>query len=249
MRKKEIPVLMYHQFKDKKDDTVKIKSFVTAKEFERQLKILKFLGYETITFRDLEKIGLENRDRRKYIILTVDDGYKDNYEIMFPLLKKYNMKAVIFLVSDLKYNKWDVEKYGEEKLHLMDENEVREMISSGLIEFGGHTCNHCDFFDVGIEEAKKEIFDNKTALENKYNIKLTTFAYPYGHLNEDVKSLVKEAGYKFAVSTNTGSGNIDDDRYEIRRSGIDRTSLFDFLRKISYRYSIYKGQKWLKKTK
>ena len=52
-----------------------------------QLKILKFLGYETITFNDLIKIGLENRFDKKYIILTVDDGYKDNYEILFQCLR------------------------------------------------------------------------------------------------------------------------------------------------------------------
>lgn len=249
MSKKEIPVLMYHQFLQHENKDAKIKSFVTAKQFENHLKILKFLGYETITFKELEKIGMENRFKKKYIILTVDDGYKNNYEIMFPLLKKYNMKAVIFLVSDEKYNRWDVEKYGEEKLELMDENQVKEMIESGLIEFGGHTLTHCDFDEVSGSAAQKEVFENRKKLEEKYGITLTTFAYPYGHLNSEVKKIVQDAGYKFAVSTDSGSGNIEDDRFEIRRSGIDRTSYFDFLRKISFGYSIYKGKKWMKKNR
>lgn len=249
MIKKEIPVLMYHQFLKHKDINTKIKTFVTVEQFETQLKILKFLGYETITFKELERIGLENRFQKKYIILTVDDGYKNNYDIMFPLLKKYNMKAVIFLVSDEKYNRWDVEKFGEKKLELMSSKEINEMISSGLIEFGGHTLTHCDFHNIGIMEAKKEIVENKKKLEEKYGIVLTTFAYPYGHLTEEIKKIVKEAGYTYAVSTDTGSGNIEDDKYEIRRSGIDKTSYFDFLRKISFAYSIYKGKKWLKKLK
>lgn len=118
IKKYEIPVLMYHQFVKKAEDGGKIKLFVTEKQFEIQLKILKFLGYKTITFNDLIKIGLENRFDKKYIILTVDDGYKDNYEILFPMLKKYNMKAVIFLVSDLKYNKWTMESDNEKNLCL-----------------------------------------------------------------------------------------------------------------------------------
>lgn len=238
---------MYHQFLEDENKNTKIETFVTAKQFENQMRILKFLGYETITFKDLEKIGMENRFKKKYIILTVDDGYKNNYDIMFPVLKKYGMKAVIFLVSDETYNRWDVEKFGEEKLELMQPDEVKEMIDSGLIEFGGHTLTHCDFHKIDIEQAKKEIYKNKEKLEEKYKINLTTFAYPYGHLTEDVKKIVKEAGYSFAVSTDTGSGYIEDDRYEIRRSGIDRTSYFDFLRKISFGYSIYKGKKWLKR--
>lgn len=244
MSKREIPVLMYHQFLDEKKENTKIETFVTAKQFEKQLQVLKFLGYETITFKDLEKIGLENRFKKKYIIITVDDGYKNNYDIMFPILKKYNMKAVIFLVSDLDYNKWDVEKYGEDKLLLMSENEIKEMIKSELIEFGGHTSTHCDFHKVDRKIAEEEIYKNKKKLEEKYNITLTTFAYPYGHLNEQVKNIVKKAGYNFAVSTDTGTGFIPDDLFEIRRTGIDKTSWFDFIRKVSFKYSIYKGNKW-----
>lgn len=243
---REIPILMYHQFVKEKKDT-KIETYVTAKQFEQHLKILKFLGYETITFRDLNKIGLENRFDKKYIIITVDDGYKNNYEIMFSLLKKYNMKAVIYLVSDLKYNKWDVDKYGEEKLELMNDYEIKEMINSGLIEFGGHTMHHVSFYETNLLEAEKEIQMNKEKLEKKYNIKLTSFAYPYGHITEESKRIVKECGYSFAVSTDTGIGIIENDLYDIRRTAIDKTSILNFLRKISPKYSIYKGKKWEKK--
>lgn len=242
----EIPILMYHQFVDKKKET-KIKTFVTKKQFEFHLKILKILGYKAITFKDLNKIGLENRFDKKYIILTVDDGYKNNYEIMLPLLKKYNMKAVIYLVSDLSYNKWDVEKYNEEKLELMNENEIREIIESGLIEFGGHTLNHVSFKEIDEKKAYEEIKNSKDNIEKKYGIELVSFAYPYGHITKTAKNIVKEVGYKFAVSTDTGTGVITDDLYDIRRVGIDRTSLIDFLRKISRKYSIYKGKKCLKK--
>ena len=250
MKKKlkgEIPILMYHQF-IKKNKKTKIRTFVTEKQFELHLKILKILGYETITFEELLKIGLENRLSKKYIILTVDDGYKNNYEIMFPLLKKYNMKAVIYLVSELKYNAWDVEEFEEEKLYLLNENEIKEMKNSRLIEFGGHTLTHPNLQELNHEEIEMEIVENKKNLEEKYGINLISFAYPYGKLTEEVKEIVKNNGYKFAVSTSTGSGKIEDDLYEIRRTAIDKTSIIDFLRKINRKYSVYKGEKWEKKV-
>lgn len=247
--KKEIPILMYHQFINERKKNTSIETFVTGKQFERHLKLLKLLGYETITFKDLEKIKLENRFKKKYIIITVDDGYKNNYEVMFPLLKKYKMKAVIFLVSDLKYNEWDVKKFNEEKIMLMDDFQINDMINSGLIEFGGHTSTHCDFHLIKLDKAINEIKKNKEYLEEKYNIKLVSFAYPYGHLNREVKNIVKDVGYKFAVATDSGSGYIPDDLYEIRRTAIDKTSIFDFMRKISFNYSIYKGKKWKKRKK
>ncbi len=207
------------------------------------MRILKFLGYETITFKDLEKIGLEKRFDKKYIIITVDDGYENNYEVLFPILKEFNMKVVIYLVSGMDYNKWDVEKYNVKKLPLLKEKQVIEMIESGLVEFGGHTLSHCDFNDVDLEAARKEIFEDKKITEEKYGIKLTSFAYPYGHLTEAVKKMVKDAGYSFAVSTSTGSGKFEDDLFEIRRAAIDKTSILSFLKKISFRYSIYKARK------
>ncbi|MGL5189062.1 MAG: polysaccharide deacetylase family protein, partial [Cetobacterium sp.] len=98
-----------------------------------------------------------------------------------------------------------------------------------------------------LEEKRKEIVESKKATEQKYGIKLVSFAYPYGHLDEESVQVVKEAGYKFAVSTDTGTGVITDNLFDIRRSGIDKTTVFDFLRKISFKYSIYKGRKYLKR--
>lgn len=247
IKKYEIPVLMYHQFVKNEADGGKIKLFITEKKFEFQLKILKFLKFETITFEELKKIGLQNRFERKYIILTVDDGYEDNYKILFPLLKKYNMKAVIFLVSGLNYNKWTIESDNEKKFYLMKTEEILEMQDSGLVEFGGHTLTHLDFHKADEELAKKEIEEDKRITEDRLNKKLTVFAYPYGHRKEGTKQLIKKVGYDFAVATDTGNGIFTDDLYDIRRTAIDKTSLIDFLRKISPAYAQYKAKKYKNK--
>ena len=249
IKKYEIPVLMYHQFVKNKEDGGKIKLFVTEKQFETHLKILKFLGYQTITFEELEKIGLQNRFYKKYIILTVDDGYKDNYEILYPLLKKYNMKAVIFLVSGLKYNKWTIESSDEKYFELMDDEEVLELQNSGLVEFGGHTLTHLSFLNADKNMAEYEVVEDKKITEKRLEKSLKVFAYPYGHRKEETKEIVKRSGYSFAVSTDTGSGIITEDLYDIRRTAIDKTSLFDFLRKISPGYLQYKAKKYKNKRR
>lgn len=249
IKKYEIPVLMYHQFVENKKDGGKIKLFVTKKQFELHLRILKFFRYETITFEDLDRIGLQNRFYKKYIILTVDDGYKDNYEILYPLLKKYKMKAVIFLVSGLNYNKWTIESSNEKRFDLMNDNEVLKLQESGTVEFGGHTLTHLSFLDAEEEKAKYEIEEDKRITENRLNKILKVFAYPYGHRKEETKDMVKESGYLFAVSTDTGSGIITEDLFDIRRTAIDKTSLFDFIRKISPGYLQYKAKKYKNKKR
>ncbi|WP_245596542.1 polysaccharide deacetylase family protein [Fusobacterium perfoetens] len=247
IKKYEIPILMYHQFMEKKSDSGKAKIFVTKKQFELHLKILKFLGYQTITFKDLKKIGLQNRFLKKYIILTVDDGYEDNYKILFPLLKKYNMKAVIFLVSGLKNNQWTINSFGEKEFKLLNDIEVKEMLNSGLIEFGGHTLTHLDFHKATDKEAEYEIEEDKKITEKRLGEEIITFAYPFGHRKDSTKEIVRKKGYSFAVSTDTGEGIFTKDLYDIRRIAIDRTSLLDFFRKISPKYAQYKAKKYNKK--
>ena len=244
IKKYEIPVLMYHQFVNEKSEGGKIKLFVTKKQFELHLKILKCLNYETITFEDLERIGLQNRFYKKYIILPVDDGYKDNYTILYPLLKKYNMKAVIFLVSGLDYNRWTVESDNEVRFDLMNDDEVLELQNSGHIEFGGHTLTHASFFDIDDERAREEIFKDKEITEKRLGKKLRVFAYPYGHRKKETIELVKECGYSFAVSTDTGTGILSKNLFDIRRTAIDKTSLINFLRRISPGYLQYKARKY-----
>jgi peptidoglycan/xylan/chitin deacetylase (PgdA/CDA1 family) len=101
---------------------------------------------------------------------------------------------------------------------------------------------------VSHEEQIKEIKGCKEFLENKYGIRVTSFAYPYGQLNEQVKQVVRDAGYTSAVSTNTGTGVFEDDLFEIRRSGINKDGLINFLVKISKRYTAYKGRQWKKQA-
>ena len=240
---KDISILMYHQFVFSKEQGGKIKLYVLQKRLELQFRILKALGYTTITFEDLNEMGLEKRLSKKYIIITVDDGYKDNYKILFPLLKKHKMKAVIFLTSGVSYNKWTVESYGEKKFDLMGIDELKEMRESGFVEFGGHTLTHPSLTKRSLGVAKKEIEEDYRLFYKKLGYYPITFAYPYGHNNSAVRKIVEETGYKFAVSTDTGTGIISENLYDIRRVAIDDTSIFDFIRKISPKYLIYKGKK------
>ena len=70
---------------------------------------------------------------------------------------------------------------------------------------------------------------------------MNVFAYPYGSLNEDVKSVVKEAGYQFAVATDSGSLSFSEDLFQIRRIAIfPKNNMFSFKRKVSGKYNFVK---------
>jgi peptidoglycan/xylan/chitin deacetylase (PgdA/CDA1 family) len=213
MSQYQLPVLLYHRIVNSKKEVGRHKIYVFKDKFEAQLKFLKENGYETLTFHDLLKDN--SKDWNKKIILTFDDGYEDNYTILFPLLKKYGFKAVIFLVTQKKDNSWGIQE-GEPVFRMMNEKQIREMSDYG-IEFGGHTQNHPDLTKISIEEAKKEIEGCKKDVEAITGKPAVSFAYPFGALNEKVKSAVKDAGYNFGIATTSGPNPFSDDKFQIRR--------------------------------
>ena len=75
---------MYHRLINNENGIGKNTIYLNVEKFEKQLKYLKDNNYITITFKDLYILSKEDRKKRKYIILTFDDGYKDNYDLLFP---------------------------------------------------------------------------------------------------------------------------------------------------------------------
>lgn len=240
-KRKEIPVLMYHRFIDNTADQGVIGPYLDIGMFEKHLRQLKRLGFETLTFADLKDNGMISRLNagKRYCMITVDDGFKDNLTLMLPLLKKYNFKAVVYMVTGVNFNKWDVEhpQTPERPFELMTEQDIKTMAGSGHIEFGGHTLTHPFLSTLSRAEQHHQISQNKTDLEALLGHKLLSFAYPYGDWNQDSKSLVEELGYDFAVSTNSGPIAIHLDRFLIRRIGIfPGTDVLSLTRKITGGY-------------
>ncbi|HBY21648.1 MAG TPA: hypothetical protein DEG71_11725 [Clostridiales bacterium] len=122
-----VPIIIYHNFdrNANKKDT----STFDINKFERNLIYLKNNGYNTIFAKDLDKPLPE-----KPIVITMDDGYMSNYKLAFPLLKKYDMKATIFIIG------WSV---GAQNTHyslsFFNWNQAKEMVDSKLIDIESHS--------------------------------------------------------------------------------------------------------------
>ncbi|BBM48713.1 polysaccharide deacetylase [Leptotrichia wadei] len=122
-RKNFVLCLMYHSI-----DSEKNKGGIFVDEFEEHIKWIK----DKKTFKMEELKGLDYKLPKNSILITFDDGYKNNYTLAFPILKKYNMKATIFLNT----------KFIEKDEAYLNWDEIREMYESGLIDFQLHTHSH-----------------------------------------------------------------------------------------------------------
>jgi peptidoglycan/xylan/chitin deacetylase (PgdA/CDA1 family)/glycosyltransferase involved in cell wall biosynthesis len=240
-RQREVPVIMYHRFIQQDSEKGVHGTWLPVSMLEKHFKLLKWLGYETLTFQDLAEHGFIHRLQpgKKFIIITVDDGYRDNLTLMLPLLLQYNFKAVVFAVTGEDHNRWDVDviENPDRPISLMTRDELKTLAASGHVEIGGHTLTHPRLSQLNATEQRKQIIENKQQLEQALGQPLTTFAYPYGDYNKTSKQIVTDSGYQFAVATNSGPLAIHKDKWAIRRIAIfPKTDVFGLWRKIRGNY-------------
>jgi peptidoglycan/xylan/chitin deacetylase (PgdA/CDA1 family)/glycosyltransferase involved in cell wall biosynthesis len=239
--KREMPVLMYHRFIEHESEKGIHGTWMRLDMFEKHLQLIKRLGFETLTPRDLLEKGFMHRFQpgKKFLMLTADDGYRDNLTRMLPLLEKYDMKATVFIVSDETHNRWDTDHptKPDTKVDLLTPDEIRALDHSGRVEIGGHTLSHAKLDELGPEAQRHEIVENKKQLEDILGHPMVSFAYPFGNLNESAKREAQAAGYAMAFATDSGPRALHQDRFQIRRINVfPRTDVFGLWRKIRGNY-------------
>ena len=183
----KIPILLYHDFVETVPDSDPDNfSYInTPQSYEENIKTLLENGYKFISFQELYdanngKIELPE----KPILVTLDDGYYSNYEYIFPILKKYNVKASIFIVTDKIGKEIDGKKY-------LNWEQCREMQDSGLVEIFSHSKKHVFYDKLPVRMIRDDVIKSyKIIEENLGSKKLKVFAYPYGaYTKETVWSL------------------------------------------------------------
>jgi peptidoglycan/xylan/chitin deacetylase (PgdA/CDA1 family) len=207
--KVKLPILMYHYVEHVKNpyDRIRIRMNIRPEQFEQQVIEIKKGGYQTVFMRDVPKMVESTNGACSYkIALTFDDGYEDFYNDVFPILKRQNVKATVYIITDF------INKPG-----FLTTNEIKELVASGLVEIGSHTLNHSYLKQTSYNEAKRQIVQSKKVLEHAFHIQVDTFAYPFGAFDAQAIELVKEASYSAALTVMPGSYISNDNLYLLPR--------------------------------
>ncbi len=207
-----VPVLMYHAVSD--DIWGGDELFVSPSDMEAQLAYIVDNGFDAIWFEDLAHI----EDYDKPVILTFDDGYEDNYTELFPLLKKYGVKATIFVIAKSPSN--------EE--HMATEQQIREMSTSGLVSIQSHTYTHAYLDELDYESTKYEMAQSKKIITRIAGKEPIVLCYPSGRYNNYTLQLGPEY-YMFGIKMNGGLYNTSADPFLVNRYYVSRyTDLYSF---------------------
>ncbi|MCY6370996.1 polysaccharide deacetylase family protein [Clostridium ganghwense] len=182
-----IPVLMYHSIGFEKDNPVRL----PVKNLEKQMKYLKDNNYTTLSLDEVYDYFQNNKPiPEKSIVLTFDDGYLDNYTKLYAVMKKYEFKGTIFVITKAINNEKDY----------LTSKQLKELENNNL-SIESHTACHENLSELSYDKQLKTLKNSKEFLEKTLNKKVKYIAYPYGKYNKDTLKAVKEAGYVMAFTT------------------------------------------------
>ena len=223
-------VLMYHSI-EPQGQRPPTEWAVTAKNFRKQIQFLKEEGWNTACVSDL--VHAETLPPRT-VVLTLDDGYSNNFEYGFRPLLEHGMRATWFIVTrDIgKQSSWP--DPGEPTRSLLNGRHLRQMAEAGM-EIAAHTRTHPHLPSLDVAGIWEEVSSSKKELEDILGQSVTSFAYPYGEFNEDCVTAVKKAGYRVACTARPGWFGSETNLFLVRRVVVfSHDSLSSFARKLSF---------------
>lgn len=215
-----VPVLMYHHIQPLADANANGEASLTVddKIFDSQMSYLVSNGYTTLSADQLVD-ALRNKTQlpNKSILVTLDDGYEDNYKFAYPIFQKYNIKANLMIPTGLlgihgtlNYLSWD---------------ELKRMTGSGLVFAYDHTWSHFSMSGGDEQKDQYEILTAKQQLEQNLGKPVNIFVYPYGSETPFVISLLQKDGFTGAFSTIPGTTQCDSFIMTLHRTRIGNASL------------------------
>ena len=222
----EPAILMYHSVGYPEDHPG---PYVTPAVFEHQMEFLKAHHYRVLPLAELvSEIKSGKKIPMETVAITFDDGYLDNFKNAFPVLKKMDFPATIFMITgNIGRENW----LSEEDLRILD--------GSG-VTVGSHTVHHAFLPGLPQAEVHNEIYDSKKRLEAVLGHPVTLFSYPAGGTTSKIMGFVRSAGYEGAVTTNYGSERCNPFALHRVKIGDAHGNLFNFWIKVSGFYHLGK---------
>lgn len=218
---KALTVLAYHSvMREAKEKNAPYS--ISENVFVEQMEYLQSAGYHVVTIDDAIK-GLQGEKElpTKPLLLTFDDGYKDNFYIMWPILQRYNYPATVFVATSL------IATEG-----FMTWKDIKAAHDDG-IDFASHTINHKALANLTDDEIRFELAQSKRLFKDNLDIEIEYLAYPFGSYNQAMFPILQETGYKAAFTGNLGTSSEKTQVYELERVNIvQETGKYQFRLKL-----------------
>ena len=199
----------------------------SPKKFEQHLTWLKD-HCDVVCFKNvMDRAASDSRHGRPIVAITFDDGYADNYEFAFPLLRRYGLPATFFLTAGLvDKDPTVIERFcalrrsPREGVRALEWSEAREMHRAGM-EIGAHTYSHPNLAHLDHASAEIEVRRSKELIEERLGVRITSMAYPFGkprhHFTSQTMDIVSTVGYERAAAVVFRAVSVSHSRFALPR--------------------------------
>jgi peptidoglycan/xylan/chitin deacetylase (PgdA/CDA1 family) len=218
-------VLMYHKVNDRSGEP----ATVPTGRFAEQMDQLGRLGYAVV---DLDAVLAHYLDGQslppRAVLITFDDGYRDNLENALPVLQRHGYPAVVFapvgFVGASNPLPHDERAARDGVVHpTVDWDELRALEAGG-VRVESHGISHVPLSRLTDEEARREILDSKERLEQALGRRVRAFAFVKGgqaHFAPRHVEMLRDAGYDLGFTTISGANGRGSDRFRLRRYAVE----------------------------
>jgi peptidoglycan/xylan/chitin deacetylase (PgdA/CDA1 family) len=160
------------------------------------------------------------------VIVTFDDGYRDNVTRALPVLRRLRVPAAFYIVSGAvgRVVDWTDEEAVVGR-PLADWNEVRELLDAGM-EVGSHTVTHPDMVELSPGDAERELAQSRAELERRLGRPVRHFAFPFGRTSAELRDAALRQGYRTATTVDAGLNGPAVPAQAVRRIEIRGTDSF-----------------------
>jgi len=189
-----VPILMYHVINRAPASSPYPDLWVSAQDFEDQMRALARAGYHGVTLDQVDAYWRRGVALpAKPVVVSFDDGYLSHYTKALPVLRSVRWPGVL----NLELN--NVGRGG------ISARMVRALIAAGW-EIDSHTIDHPDLTTLAPDRLRHELVDSRAEIRRRFGVPANFFCYPSGRFNATVVAAVRAAGYRGATTTDSGLG-------------------------------------------
>lgn len=175
------------------DETMRKYYTITPMRLEHLIHDYLKKGYRFVSVEQVQKMVQASSYPYRFIAITLDDGYADNYEIAYPIFKRYNIPFCIFISKDYVLN-------GNDTYRFLSESQIQKLSEESLCTIGSHTVSHPQLNSISVTDQQLEISQCKEWLEGLVGQQVNYFAYPGGEYNSDTLDVVRQCNISAAFA-------------------------------------------------
>lgn len=191
-------ILMLHRVVEHRSEGENRELEITPEFLRRTIETYRQQGHQFVSIDEACDIISKGRTNHPFVCLTFDDGYQDNYDIAYPILKQMEVPFAIYVTTGFIDNRLPMRWYTNEKLGINGEA-LKSLDADPLCTIGAHTISHPKLDTLSFDEQKKEIEQSRLELETLLGHPIKHFSYPHGAYNADTLKIVNDSHFVSAL--------------------------------------------------